>query len=236
MNRFLFYGLPGVGKSTFAKIIGKNHRLQHISMGDVLRAEVASGSALGSTLRDTIARGGLVEDRICTNLLDAPFQEALDAGEGFILDGYPRSVDQIEVFFSSTAPEHLPQRAIHITMDRDVATEKLLGRRHCASCGKSFNNADVRRDGFDMPPILPSADVCPNNRAPKECMADLIKRDDDTVETIRERFSVYDEQTEPVLAYFAGRGMLKDFNVTKGIAEMDNLYSEMVQQEDTQTG
>jgi adenylate kinase len=63
-------------------------------------------------------------------------------------------------------------------------------------------------------------------------MSDLVKRDDDTVETIRERFRVYDEQTEPLLAYFAGRGMLTHFNVTKGIAETDQLYSEMVQQED----
>ena len=227
MKRFLFYGAPGVGKSTFAKILGEKFGLIHISMGDVLRKEVSSGSALGQSLQSTIAKGNLVDDAVCVQLLAKPFRDAQRVGCGYILDGYPRSLDQIAGFVDNTADEHFPQRVMQITLNRDVATAKLIGRRHCAECGTSFNVADVRHDDYDMPPILPTSELCPRNHDPAVCSARLMKRDDDTEDTIRARFRVYDEMTEPVIDFFHHRGIAKDFEVKKGIADWERLWEEM---------
>ena len=194
-------------------------------MGDVLRDEVSSGSGLASVIRESISKGQLVDASVCSHLLRVPFGKALSGGGGYILDGYPRSVAQVHSFFEETAPEHLPEKVVEITMDREVALAKLLGRRQCASCGQSFNVTDIRRDGFDMPPILPSDEVCPRRRLTSECTSDFIKRNDDTEETIRERFKVYDEETKPVLAFFKERGMLSTFMVKKGIADSQKLFT-----------
>ena len=112
-------------------------------------------------------------------------------------------------------------------MDRDVAASKLLGRRHCSLCGGSFNTTDVQHDGFDMPPILPTKTTCPRGKDAADCTEHLIKRDDDTMEIIHERFRVYDEQTDPVLAYFRAKDMLRDFSVKKGVADSGALWDMM---------
>jgi len=186
-------GAPGAGKGTQAEKIIETWGLPHISTGDILRKAVADGTPLGLQAKAYMDAGELVPDLVVIGLVKSRLQEP-DAGKGFILDGFPRTGEQAEALdreLSSLGREI--HAAISIDVDRDVIVRRLTSRRTCRSCGKIYSLiAD--------PPADP--DVC------DVCSGELYQRDDDTESTVRNRLSVYDRSTAPLVDYYGSKGML----------------------------
>jgi adenylate kinase len=186
-------GAPGAGKGTQAEKIIETWGLPHISTGDILRKAVAEGTPLGLQAKQYMDAGELVPDLVVIGLVKSRLQEP-DAEKGFILDGFPRTGEQAEALdreLSSLGREI--DAAISIDVDRDVIVRRLTSRRTCRSCGKIYSLiAD--------PPADP--DVC------DVCGGELYQRDDDTEATVRNRLSVYDRSTAPLVDYYRSKGIL----------------------------
>ena len=223
----LFLGAPGVGKGTFASII--THTLKPtwktLSLGDAMRHEVSNSSPLGLQIARRMSQGELVDDAVVNELCFRSLGSMMgDAGNDcVILDGYPRSLSQSEALM-----KHCVQRgedttilAVDIRLDEEVAIQKLLGRRICKTCNQGFNTADIVHGDYDMPAILPDPGTCGRDR----CSPHLVERSDDTPTTIKRRFEVHAEETEPVLSYFRDRNMYLRFDVKKGVKDTRELLT-----------
>ena len=183
----LLFGPPGCGKGTQSRLIVDWLNIPAISTGDMLRGEIKAGSDLGKAAQATIAAGGLVSDDLVNQILKARIGQP-DCRRGFILDGYPRTVEQAE-FLDAT----LQERSIGtpIVLHFDVPTDALIGRmtsrRWCPKCGRTYNILSVR-------PKSPGK--CDDDGEP------LIIRKDDREDVFRERLRTYDEMTRPILAHY----------------------------------
>ncbi|MEM0376207.1 MAG: adenylate kinase [Thermofilum sp.] len=186
--RLVLIGPPGVGKGTYAQAISHQYRIPHISTGDIFREEVKRGSELGRAVKVYLERGLLVPDDIVIEVVKARLSRE-DCREGFILDGFPRTVQQAEAL-EAFAP---PDLAINFTADDNVIVERLSGRRVCPRCGAIFH---VKY----MPPRFPG--LC------DKCGAPLIVRHDDKPEVITERLRVYREQFTPIIEFYEKRRRL----------------------------
>lgn len=239
-KKFSFIGYPGAGKGlkhksltklylnilsgTFAKIICERYGFSHLSVGDLARKEVATSSAIGLRMKTYMDRGHLVPDDIINQLL---FNKLHSCETGYIIDGYPRSLIQATKL-REVEPNICP---VHIILDEDVSIAKLLGRKQCQGCKRSFNLAHVVHNGYDMPAILPDPLTCPLGS--KACHQSISpnsfeSRDDDTLETIKSRFEVFRNETTPVIDYFKQLGILRTFDVKKGIKDVDALIETML--------
>ena len=214
-----FAGAPGVGKGTFATIICKKLNLLHISTGHLLRAEAKDGhSSVGRKAKTFMDAGLLVPDELVCELVASTLKKSGPRYQGFILDGFPRTLEQAIAFDQVEKIDQL----VEITLDRNVAMKKMLARRECENCGRSFNLAHiVEPPSFDMPAILPDKDTCILGR--DQCRPNLIKRIDDTEETIRHRFESYDKDTKPLISYYVKRGIVDIFEVKKGESDWPAL-------------
>jgi adenylate kinase len=190
----ILLGGPGAGKGTQAERIVASYELPHISTGEMLRAAVAKGTEMGLEAQKYMESGKLVPDEVVIGVVRDRLSEA-DAAEGFLLDGFPRTVPQAEaldVILSEAG------RAITHVVLIDVPGEELVkriaGRRSCAVCGKIYNVA------FDPPK---KAGVCDLDGG------ELTQRADDNEETVRNRIAVYEEQTSPLIGYYEERGVLR---------------------------
>ena len=221
MARYCFIGAPGVGKGTFAKIISSRCDFIHISLGDVLRREIKAKSAIGKTISEYVMGGQLVPDTLACDII----KSEIDGHDKVIIDGFPRTLPQARFLEQSVGKIH----AINILLNDDVAVQKMLGRRHCIGCNRSFNVADVMNDGFMMPAILPDRSTCP--LGPRDCDShqQLEIRSDDTEDTIRARFSVYHSNSAPILDFYRKRSCLTDFQVRRGVDDVDDLIAVMNQ-------
>lgn len=141
----------------------------------------------------------------------------------FILDGFPRTLPQA-AYLESSIKDVV---AVNIVLDDDVATQKMLGRRLCTGCGRSFNVADVMNHGNMLPAILPDHSTCPLGS--EQCKRDqnLESRSDDTVETIQSRFKVFHSNIAPILNFYRERSCLKEFIVKRGVDDVDDLVELM---------
>ncbi len=204
------------GKGTFASRLAPLFGIPTISTGDLIRAEIKAGSAIGAEVKALTERGGLVSDSIVLSLLSRRLSEP-DAARGFILDGYPRRVSQAETL-STLAPLGL---AVNLILNEKILVEKALARRVCPHCGSGYNLANIVRDGYMMPPLLPKiaglCDKCPPTQGK------LITRADDTEVIIRERLKIYQEETFPIIDFYRSKGLLLEFEVRKGVADLPEL-------------
>jgi len=217
-NNLVFLGAPGVGKGTFAARIAPRLGVPAISTGDLIRAETKAGSALGKQLQAFTAQGQLVPDEVVSRMVRERLQ-APDAARGWILDGYPRTVQQAR---DLDAAQDVG-RVVNITLPERVLTEKLLGRRVCGDCGRGYNVAAIHEGELDMPPLLPKPADCDRCKgAPR-----LTVREDDTAAVVAQRMEVYARQTQPLIEYYTKQGKLQDFAVKKGVADMPRLVAEM---------
>lgn len=195
-------GGPGAGKGTQAKRIAKVHGLPHISTGDIFRANLKAGTPLGLKAREYMDTGTLVPDDLtCELVADRTGQD--DCVNGYILDGFPRSLPQAETFqrLLDTRGEKLDV-AINIDVTDEEIVERLTARRSCPKCGAIYNLK------FDPPK---REGICDSD----ECAAaELIQRKDDQEDTIRERLRVYHETTEPIIGYYEKQGILRTINGT----------------------
>lgn len=186
-------GAPGAGKGTQAARLAQSFDIAHISTGDIFRTNLSQGTQLGKTAKAYMERGALVPDDVTVAMVEDRLSQP-DAGRGFVLDGFPRTLPQAEAFDAMLARGNMKlNRAVHLTVPDAVLIARLTGRRVCAQCGATFHVEfhPPKREG-----------IC------DACGAELVVRPDDQEETVRTRIAVYNEQTAPLVSYYLGRGIL----------------------------
>ncbi len=191
--RIILVGPPGAGKGTQAEKIVAKYGVAHISTGDILRANVKAGTELGKKAKSFMDAGALVPDDVIVGMMRGRLAED-DCGNGFILDGFPRTAPQAEALASLLSEMGIAlDGAVLLDVDDETVVRRLCGRRMCKTCGRIFHVA-----------FKPSAkgDVC------DACGGPLYQRDDDREDVIRRRLAVYHRQTAPLVDYYAKAGLL----------------------------
>ena len=191
--KFIFLGPPGVGKGTIATRVIEKLNIPQISTGDLLRSAVKQGTEIGIKAREHMNSGGLVPDELVISLLKDRLSED-DCNDGFILDGFPRTIPQAEALETNGIAV---DGVINLTASKHVIIQRLSGRRVCKRCGAIFHTTNI-------PPKVEG--VC------DRCNGELYQRKDDTPEVISERLEVYKKQTEPLIDYYKGKDILRDVN------------------------
>lgn len=195
MNLILL-GAPGAGKGTQAKRISEKYGIPHISTGDILRANIKAGTELGKLAKSYIDKGALVPDEVIIKVMESRLAEA-DCKNGYLLDGFPRTIEQAKALDKITDVT----LAVNIVVDNDAVVARIAGRRMCV-CGESYHVS-----------AHPS-DVC------DKCGAKLYQRDDDKEETVKSRLEVYEKQTAPLIEYYSAKGVLRDVDGMKDVADV----------------
>ena len=207
--RIVLLGAPGSGKGTQGKLLSSKHAIPQISTGDLLRAAVSAGTALGRQAKAAMDAGQLVSDDIVLGIIGERLGEP-DAANGFILDGFPRNLAQAEALDRMLVERGTPlQAALLIDVEVEALIERLTGRRTCESCGQMYNV-------YTSPPRL-------DDRCDK-CGGNLRHRADDNEETISNRLRVYDQQTSPLIAYYRAQDKLKS---VRGEGEINGIFAEI---------
>jgi adenylate kinase len=194
-------GAPGAGKGTQAKRLVERYGIPQISTGDILREHVSRGTALGMQAKAIMDRGELVSDKIVCDMVESRLAQP-DCDRGFVLDGFPRTVEQAKWLDSVLANkqyggQQLPPVVVDFEVGYNQLWKRLAGRRTCPDCGKIFNV-------YSQPPRVP--DTC------DFCGAKLITRKDDTDEAIAVRLKSYEQQTKPLVDYYRQQGRLRVIN------------------------
>lgn len=211
--RLAFLGAPGAGKGTFAKKVGPHFGIPMISTGDLVRDEIKRKTPLGERIKEINARGELVPDETIVEMTKKRLARD-DTANGFILDGFPRTVAQAEAFEKFEKLDAV----LNIDIEEDILVIKTISRRTCEDCGQGYNLANIKRGDLDMPPLLPKVEgKC------DKCNGKLVQRADDTDEIVRNRLQVYAKQTYPLIEFYKKRGLLKQFRVKRGIADTPDL-------------
>ena len=209
MNIILL-GPPGAGKGTQAQRLQSDLGMVQLSTGDMLRAAVKSGSALGLQAKGIMEAGKLVPDELMVGLIESRIQEP-DCANGFILDGFPRTEAQAEALDAMLAKTGKKlAKVIEMEVDEAALTERVVGRFTCAKCGTGYH------DKFKRPRVEGVCDVCGST--------EFTRRKDDNAETMKTRMAAYRAQTEPLLPYYRAKGVLKKVD---GMAAMDEVYRQI---------
>ncbi|MEV4458844.1 adenylate kinase [Microbispora sp. NPDC049633] len=203
--RVVLVGPPGAGKGTQAQFIASHLSIPKISTGDIFRANVSGGTELGKLAKEYMDRGDLVPDEVTVAMVRDRLAED-DAQEGFLLDGFPRNVPQAEVLKKMLAEFGTALDVVlNLVVEDDEVVRRLAGRRTCRSCGKVWHVL------FDPPAVEGVCDACGG---------ELFQRDDDREETIRRRLEVYQEQTSPLISFYADEGILQGVDATGPVEEI----------------
>eukprot|EP00386_Alphamonas_edax_P009902 GDKI01032383.1.p1 GENE.GDKI01032383.1~~GDKI01032383.1.p1 ORF type:complete len:233 (-),score=78.51 GDKI01032383.1:225-923(-) len=218
--RMVFLGAPGVGKGTYATRMSKTWSIPHISTGDIIRAEIKAGSALGKQFQDYSNSGRLVPDELVVEIAKKRLAQP-DMQAGYILDGFPRTIPQAEALQKFAVGR--PNLCVNLTMPDKYIILKLASRRVCADCNGTFNVADIREGEYDMPPLLPDKTKCP---PAGKCT--LEQRADDTEEVVTKRLAVYNVETAPLIGFYKQQGILTEFDIKKGVADLPALMQQIV--------
>lgn len=197
MKNIVMLGAPGAGKGTQSALIAKEYGIPHISTGDILRRNIKDGTELGKLAKSYIDAGALVPDDVVIGIVADRLSEA-DAQNGYVLDGFPRTIAQAEALDKVAKIDV----AINIVVGFDVIVNRLSGRRVCV-CGATYHTSSL--DGRD---------TC------AECGKKLFIRDDDKPETVKARLETYEKQTAPLIGYYQNKGILVDVDAT-GTIEQD---------------
>jgi len=203
--RLVLVGPPGAGKGTQAQFISAQASIPKISTGDIFRASVSQRTTLGLEAKKYMDAGDLVPDKVTISMVRDRLAED-DAADGFLLDGFPRTVPQAEVLDEILA-ELAAQLdvVLELVVDDDEVVRRLSGRRTCRTCGHVWHL------DFDPPSHEGSCD---------RCGGELFQRDDDQPETVRHRIEVYADQTAPLIAYYAERGLLVGLDATGPVEDV----------------
>jgi len=203
--RIIFLGAPGSGKGTQSKLLAERFHIPQVSTGDLLRAAVANQTPLGLKAKATMDAGELVADELVLDMI-VERTKARDAADGFILDGFPRNLDQAKALDPMLERMGKPlDRVLSLDVALDELTRRLAGRLICQGCGQIFNR-------FSSPPKLEG--VC------DRCGAHVIHRDDDNEKTVVKRLQVYEQQTKPLIRYYEEKDMLTHVSGEKDIQEI----------------
>ncbi|HEY4315619.1 MAG TPA: adenylate kinase [Actinomycetes bacterium] len=203
--RLVLVGPPGAGKGTQAQFIASHFAVPKISTGDIFRANVSQGTRLGLEAKKFMDAGDLVPDEVTIGMVQDRLKQD-DATEGFLLDGFPRTVHQAEVLDNTLSGQGTAVTVVlELVVDDDEVVRRLSGRRTCRQCGH------VWHVDFD-PPTTP--DAC------DRCGGELFQRDDDREDTIRHRLEVYADQTSPLIGYYGDRGLLRGVDATGPVEDV----------------
>lgn len=215
----MFLGAPGVGKGTYANRIAPKLKIPTISTGDLIRDEVKRGTKLGNTLNDYAKKGALVPDDFVISMVKDRIGMK-DCERGYLLDGFPRTLAQAKKLTEDIEPLKL---VINIMLKEEHLMAKILGRRVCPSCKKNFNVANIvdEKEGVAMPPLLPKH----GDPTKCECGCALERREDDTEQVVRNRLTIYNRDTAPLIQYYEKLGTLRDFVVKRGLDDLPKLES-----------
>lgn len=208
--RLVLLGPPGVGKGTQASNIVKRYSIPHISTGDIFRANIKEGTELGLTAKGYMDKGLLVPDELVVSIVKDRLSKE-DCKDGFLLDGFPRTVEQAEALDNELSEMGIKlDKVVNIEADEDVLIQRVTGRRICRECGATYHIKN-------MPPKVEG--VCDIDGGT------LYQRDDDKVETVKTRINVYFEQTQPLIDYYKAKGLLLDID---GIRPIDDIFKTIV--------
>lgn len=209
--KIIMLGAPGAGKGTQAKMIAEKYSIPHISTGDIFRANIKEGTDLGKKAKEYMDKGLLVPDELVVDLVVDRLTWD-DTKNGYVLDGFPRTIPQAEALTKALAARgEKVDFAINIDIPDENIIERMGGRRACVTCGATYHivNIPPKKEG-----------VC------DKCGSELILRDDDKPETVRKRLDVYHEQTQPLIDYYTKEGVLKDVD---GTVDMMDVFGAIVQ-------
>ncbi len=211
--RIVLLGPPGAGKGTHAKILSERYRIPHISTGDILRSHIKSETPLGKKAQSFIDNGKLVPDDLVIEMVNHRLENP-DVKNGFILDGFPRTVEQAKALGALLEERKIPLSfVLEFDTSEEVIIFRLSGRRTCPKCGANYH----------LQNIVPKQDgIC------DQCQTALIQRKDDTIDTIRERLKVYHEQTEPLVKFYKDKKLLRVINGNLEIGPLQKQLSESV--------
>lgn len=208
--KIIMLGAPGAGKGTQAQMIADKYKVPHISTGDILRANVKNGTELGMEAKKYMDQGLLVPDELTIKiLLDRVAQE--DCQNGYVLDGFPRTIPQANVL--EEALNKIGDKidfAINVDVPDEHIVRRMGGRRACLSCGATYHIEHV-------PPKAEG--IC------DKCGKELVLRDDDKPETVKNRLDVYHEQTQPLIEFYGKKGVLKTID---GTVDMQDVFAAIV--------
>ena len=208
--KIVMLGAPGAGKGTQADKIAEKYNIPHISTGDIFRSNIKAGTELGKKAKSFIDQGLLVPDEVTIGMLLDRIHEA-DCENGYILDGFPRTIPQAE---SLTAALEENGEAIDFALDVEVPdaniVNRMAGRRACFKCGATYHTefAAPKKEG-----------IC------DKCGSELVLRDDDKPETVQKRLEVYHEQTHPLIDYYKKKGVL---HAIDGTLSMETVFKNIV--------
>lgn len=208
--KLVILGPPGAGKGTQAEYIVERYNIPHISTGDIFRENIKNNTELGKEAKSYMDKGLLVPDDLVIALVEDRLNKA-DAKEGFLLDGFPRTVAQA-VSLDSILDKNNDKltKVINISVDPEILIERAIGRRVCKTCGMTYH---VK---FNPPK---EEGICDKDGTK------LIQRDDDTEETVKTRISVYFDQTAPLIDYYRAQNLLVDID---GAKDIDKVFEDIV--------
>jgi adenylate kinase len=206
--RIVLLGAPGAGKGTQSQRLVERFGIPQISSGDLLRAAVARGTELGRQAKAAMDGGRLVADALVLGMIRERLSEP-DVHRGFILDGFPRNLDQARALDGLLEALGQPLDAVvQLEADYPELVRRISGRRTCSDCGRVFNQLTSPPSGAD--------ELCPKTGAPHR----LFQRPDDNEATVRERLRVYDEQTRPLIDFYRARGLLRVINAEGDVEQV----------------
>jgi len=208
--KIIMLGAPGAGKGTQAKKIAEKYAIPHISTGDIFRANLKAGTELGKKAKEYMDAGALVPDELTVDLVMDRISKD-DCVNGYILDGFPRTIHQAEKLteaLNATGGEI--DHAITVDVPDAVIIDRMAGRRMCSNCGASYHmvNIPTKMEG-----------IC------DQCGTELIVRNDDKPETVKKRLAVYHEQTKPVIHYYGEKDLVL---LVDGTQSMDTVFAAIV--------
>lgn len=203
--KIIMLGAPGAGKGTQAKLIAEKYAIPHVSTGDIFRANIKEGTELGKEAKQYMDKGLLVPDELTVKiLLDRVAKD--DCKNGYVLDGFPRTIPQAEVLDKAlTELNDKIDFAIDVNVPDENIIKRMSGRRACLNCGATYHVEHIppKKEG-----------ICDT------CGQELVLRDDDKPETVKNRLNVYHEQTQPLIDFYTGKGILRTVDGTKDMKEV----------------
>ena len=208
--KLIMLGAPGAGKGTQAKKIAEKYQIPHISTGDIFRANIKNGTELGKKAKQYMDQGALVPDELTCDLVMDRIQQD-DCKNGFVLDGFPRTIPQAEALDAALGKiNEKMDYAIDVDVPDENIVNRMSGRRACLNCGATYHLISI-------PPKVEG--IC------DRCGSEIVLREDDKPETVQKRLKVYHEQTQPLIDYYKNQGILKSVD---GTQPMDEVFKAIV--------